>query len=50
MKNPGKPIDSNTFAQMTRQLFLVFHWKGIEYSMDEFNHQGGFGSVVVKDW
>jgi hypothetical protein len=35
---------------MTRQLSSVFHWKGIEYGMEKFNHQGGFGSVVVKDW
>jgi hypothetical protein len=49
-KNPGKPLDSNTFAQMTRQLFSVFHRKGIEYGIDDFNHQGGFGAVVVEDW
>ena len=49
-KHPGKPLDSNTFAQMTRQLFSVIHQKGIEYSSDDFNYKGGFGSVVVEDW
>ena len=53
LKGPrkGQILDSNTFAQRMKELFIVFGRQGIKYDYKkDFNSNGEFHGVVLSIW